>query len=69
VREAVGQPDSLDQRVEPGLVDLGAGEHERQRDVLPRRQDRDQVEGLEDEPELVAPQGGEPLVVEVRELL
>ena len=69
VREPVAEPDRVDERGEPLVVDLRAGERQRQRDVLVRGQDRDQVVGLEDEAELVAPQRGQPLVVEVRELL
>ena len=69
VRQAVAQADGVDHRVEPLVVDGGAGERQRERDVLPRGQHRDEVVRLEDEAELVAPQRREPLVVEVRELL
>ena len=47
----------------------GAGERQRERDVLPRGQHRDEVVRLEDEAELVAPERREPLVVEVGQLL
>ena len=43
-------------------VGLPAGQVDRQGDVLGRRQHRQQVEGLEDEPEAVAPQPGQLLV-------
>ena len=48
---------------------LSARERQRQRDVLLRREDRHEVEGLEDEAELVTPQRGQPAIVEARELL
>src|SRR5262245_306592 len=46
VRQAVAQPDGLDQLVQPRLVGLAAGQGERQRDVLQRGQHRNEVEGL-----------------------
>ena len=53
-------------RVEPRLVGLAAGEGQRQRDVLVGGERRHQVEGLEDEADLVPAQLGELLVVERR---
>jgi hypothetical protein len=44
-----------------------AGDVHRQRDVLERRQRRQQVEGLEDEADLVPAQRREPLVVQTAE--
>jgi len=64
VVEPVAQTDGVDDPVEPRLVRLATGEVERQRDVLQRGERWYQVEGLEDEPDAVAPQLGEPLVVE-----
>ena len=40
VREAVAEADGVDERAEPLLVDLRAGEHQRERDVLLRAEDR-----------------------------
>src|SRR6185437_2112333 len=65
---AVAEANGLDQLVEPLLVRLLAGDLERERDVLLGRQDREQVEELEDEAELVATKLGELLVVERAEL-
>ena len=53
-----------DQLVDPGLVGLAAGDRERQHQVLLGGEDRQQVEELEDEAELVAPQLGQLAVVE-----
>ena len=64
VREAVAQADALDQLVEPLLVDLAAGERQREQDVLLGGEDRHEVEGLEDEAEPVAAQLRERLVAE-----
>src|SRR5688572_398727 len=47
----------------------GARQHERQLDVLERRQPRDQVEELEDEPDVPLPRGRERIVVETRSVL
>jgi hypothetical protein len=68
VAQAVAQPDGVDQAGHPRLVGLAAGDGQRQLDVLLGRQDRQQVEGLEDEADLVAAQVGELLVVELGEL-
>ena len=59
VRQAVAQPDGVDHAVDPRLVGLAAGEGDRERDVLVGVERRDQVEGLEDEADLVAPQDRE----------
>ena len=60
----VAEPDGLDDLVEPGLVELAAGEAGRQPDVLGGVERRDEVERLEDEADPVAPQQGEPTIVE-----
>jgi hypothetical protein len=69
---AVGAPvleaDGADQLVYPSLVGLAAGDRERQHQVLLGGEDREQVEELEDEAELVAPQLGQLGVVEDRML-
>jgi hypothetical protein len=65
VAEAVGQADLLDEFVEPLRVRLAAGQLERQGDVLGRGEHREQVEELEDEADVVAPQAGERGVVEL----
>jgi hypothetical protein len=69
VGQAVGEADAVDQLVEPLLVDLAAGERERQQDVLLGGEDRHEVEGLEDEAEPIAAQPGERLVAEPADLL
>src|SRR5690348_11499240 len=69
VREAVGDAQPADQVAEPLPVDLGPGQVGREGDVLRRGQRGDQVEGLEDEADLVAAQPGEPGVVEPADLL
>ena len=53
---AVGQPDRFDHLIDPTLIGGLAGEVHRQRDVLDRRQGRDEVEGLENEAHIVASQ-------------
>src|SRR5690242_4483874 len=58
------EPDRLDQLVHPGLVGLPAGDRERQDQVLLGGEDRQQVEELEDEAELVAAQLGQLAIVE-----
>ena len=68
VREAVAEADGLHDGVEPGRVGLGAGQRHRQRHVLERVERRDQVVGLEDEPELVAPDERELLLAGVADL-
>src|SRR5215203_1524512 len=64
VGAAVIEPDGGDQLVDPGPVRLAAGDRERQDKVLLRGQDRQKVEELEDEAELVAAQLGQLAVVE-----
>lgn len=46
----------------------GAGEHQRQRDVLARRELGDELTVLKDEPELVQPQVGAVLVGQLRDI-
>ncbi len=65
---AVVQAHGADHLVEPLLVRLAPGDGERQHDVLLRREHRQQVEELEDEPEPVAAQLGEVGVVEGAEV-
>ena len=57
-RRRFDSPDGLDDVVDPRPVRLAAGEIHRERDVLDRRQRRDEVEGLEDEAEPIAAQAG-----------
>ena len=66
VVQAVADADGVDQAVEPLRVDLLAGDRQRQQDVLARVEDRQQVEGLEDEADLLAPQQRQRAVVERR---
>ena len=66
--EAVLEPDGVDDVVEPVTVDLAPGERGREHDVLLRGQRGHQVERLEDEADPVAPQLGEPAVVERRDV-
>ena len=54
--EPVGEPDLRHQLVEPGLVDLLAGDRERQLDVLLGGEHRQQVVELEDEADVLAAQ-------------
>ena len=61
-------PTVRDQPLEPLRVGLAAGDRERQDHVLLGGQDRQQVEELEDEAELVAPQPGQRAVVEAGDL-
>ena len=68
VRETITEPDLLDQLGQPLRVRLAAGELERQRDVLGRREHRQQVEELKDEPDVVTAQLGQLRVVERRDL-
>jgi hypothetical protein len=68
VGEPVGQPDRVDQPPQPVGIGLPAGDRERQHDVLLGRQDRQQVEELEDEAELVAAQLRQVAVVQARDL-
>src|SRR5919197_1327489 len=68
VLAALGQPDLGDQLVVPAWLGLAAGDLERQEDVLLRREHRQQVEELEDEADVIAPQRGQPGVVEAGHL-
>src|SRR6478735_6726686 len=69
VLEAIGEADGGDHRVVPLGVGLAAGDRHREGDVLLRGQRRHQVEGLEDEADLVAAQPGEGLVLEPGQVL
>jgi hypothetical protein len=69
VRETVRDAQLPDQVAEPVAVDPGPGQVGREGDVLGRGQRRDQVEGLEDEADLVPAQPGEPGVVEPADVL
>ena len=62
--QTVGETDGLLDLLEPLLVGLAAGEVHREGDVLACRQGRDQVVGLEDEPDLVPTQQGQLLLGE-----
>ena len=62
------QADGVDDRVEPGLVGLAAGDRQRQQDVLLGGQRRQQVELLEDEADLVAAQLGQAGVAQAGDL-
>src|SRR5699024_11205252 len=64
VREPVGDAEGGGDRLQPCPVRARAGELERQQDVLLGRQHRQQVEGLEDEADLLPPQLGERIVAE-----
>src|SRR4051794_26248697 len=55
--------------VDPGLVAFAAGQAHGQPDVGPGIESGDQVEGLEDEPDPVASQHGQVVVVQLRQLL
>ena len=68
VRSPVHQADGLEQLTLPLRIGLASGDRQRQLDVLLRRQHRQEVEELEDEPDLVAPQPGELLVVQADDL-
>jgi hypothetical protein len=65
VAAALGQPDAARRRVEGRAVGLAAGDGQRQEDVLLGRERRQQVEGLEDEADVLAAQLRELLVVEL----
>jgi hypothetical protein len=69
MREPVRDAQLLHQVAEPVAVGLGPGQVSGQGDVLGRGQRRDQVEGLEDEADLVPAQPGEPGVVEPADVL
>ena len=66
VPEPVAQADGVDDRVEPRLVGLAAGDRQRQQDVLLGAERRQQVELLEDEADLLAAQLGQRLVASGR---
>src|SRR5829696_3792393 len=68
VGQAVAQADRVDQPVEPLALRLAPGDRQRQDDVLLRSENRDQVEELEDEAELVATQPRERSVVQPGDL-
>jgi hypothetical protein len=68
VGAAVRERDRLEQPLDAPVAVAAAGERERQPDVLLRRQDRHEVEGLEDEADLVAAQAREVGVVELPDL-
>jgi len=68
-RGAVLEADRVDQLLDPLMVGLAAGDRERQDQVLLGGEDRQQVEELEDEAELVATQPGQLGVVEAGDLL
>ena len=67
VGQAVGEPDPLDEIPEELLVRLLAGERERQRHVLLGGQHREQVEELEDEADVLAPDLRDVLVAQLSE--
>ncbi len=62
--EAVVDPDRRDDLTEPLTVRLLPGDRQREEDVLLRGERRDEVEGLEDEPDPAAAQHREVAVVE-----
>ena len=64
VREPVAEPHGVDELVDPAVVALAAGDGQRQHDVLVRGERGQQVEGLEDEADLVAPQLREGALLE-----
>src|SRR4051812_24706146 len=66
--ETVLQLDRPDQAPQPVRIGLAAGDRQGQDDVLLRGEDRDQVEELEDEAQLVATQARQLRVVELRQL-
>ena len=68
VRQPVGEPDVADQLVEPAVLRLLAGDGEREEDVLLRVQHRQEVEELEHEADVLAPQLREVVVSERRDL-
>jgi hypothetical protein len=68
VTEPIREADRLDDRAHPERVGLAAGDPHGELDVLGCREGREQVERLEDEADLVAPQQRQPLVVERRDL-
>ena len=67
--EPVAETDGVDDGVEPAWVQVAASEVGGEGDVLGRREGRDQVEGLEHEPHVVAAQDRELLVGHARQSL
>jgi hypothetical protein len=65
----VGEPDLLDELVEPLPLRLLSRERQRQHDVLLRAEHRQQVEELEHEPHMAAAEERELAVTHPRELL
>ena len=63
------QANPVDHLIDPFLIRLPPGDRKRQQDVLLRGQDRQEVEELEDETELVPPQIGQGTVVQTSDLL
>ena len=68
VRRSV-RPDLAEQLVDPLPVGLFAGDRERQQDVLLRGQHRQEIEELEDEADVPAPELRQVRVVELRDRL
>src|SRR5215217_5790120 len=66
--EAIAQADGVDDLVIPVAIHLGPGDVDRQRDVLGGRERRHQVERLEDEADLLAPQQGQLLLGQRRQV-
>ena len=64
VGAAIIEADGVDQMVDPRAVDVAAGDRQGQDDVLLGRQHGQEVERLEDEPDLLPPQLGQIVVVE-----
>src|SRR5215204_97685 len=69
MRPPAAQPDRVQQALEQLLVGMSARDSHRQGDVLLGGQDGHQVEELEDEAQLVAPQLGQAAVVQPGDLL
>jgi hypothetical protein len=65
---AILEADALEQPVEPAGLRLAAGEHQRQGHVLLGREHGEEVEELEDEADVLAPQLRELVVVKGRDL-
>ena len=57
--QAVAEADGLDDRAQPCSVGAAAGQGQRQRDVLLGVERRQQVVGLEDEPDALAAEAGQ----------
>src|SRR3954451_10679023 len=68
VGAAVVEAGPLDDLFDPLLVDLAAGELERKPDVLLRVQHREEVEELEDEADVLAPELRQLVVAEPRDV-